>query len=91
MAAELARRVGESIRCYRRGVGISQEALADRLGCHRTYLGGVERGERNLTLGTLERLAEGLGIEPLDLLVGGAISGRVRRERMARCRRSPTA
>jgi transcriptional regulator with XRE-family HTH domain len=83
VAAELARRVGESIRCYRRGVGISQEALADRLGCHRTYLGGVERGERNLTLGTLERLAESLGVEPLDLLAGGVISDLDGRKPMA--------
>ncbi len=35
---------------------------------HRTYIGGVERGERNLTLATVERYAEAIGLDPLDLL-----------------------
>jgi transcriptional regulator with XRE-family HTH domain len=47
---------------------MSQEAFADHLGVHRTYMGDVERGERNLTLRTLERLAQQLGLDPLDLL-----------------------
>ncbi len=71
MAGELARRVGESIRRYRRAMQLSQKALADQLGYHRTYVGTIERGERNLTLGTLERLAEALGVDPLDLLDPG--------------------
>ena len=40
------------------------------LGVHRTYMGGIERGERNLTLKILERLAERLGIDPMRLLRG---------------------
>lgn len=47
---------------------MSQEGLADRLGVHRTYLGGVERGERNLTLQTLERIAEGLDVDAARLV-----------------------
>ena len=47
--------------------GYSQEAFADLLGYHRTYIGGVERDERNVTLKTLERLADALGVDPLDL------------------------
>jgi transcriptional regulator with XRE-family HTH domain len=47
--------------------GYSQEAFADLLGYHRTYIGGVERGERNLTLRTVERLATVLDVDPLDL------------------------
>jgi transcriptional regulator with XRE-family HTH domain len=47
--------------------GYSQEAFADLLGYHRTYIGGVERGERNLTLRTVERLAAVLDVDPLDL------------------------
>jgi transcriptional regulator with XRE-family HTH domain len=45
-----------------------QEAFADVLGVHRTYMGGVERGDRNLTLKSVERLAAKLDVEPLGLL-----------------------
>jgi len=47
---------------------LSQEAFADVVGVHRTYMGGVERGEGNLTLRSVERLAAILDIDPLDLL-----------------------
>ena len=50
MEGELQRIAGVNIRAYRKAKGISQEELADALGVHRTYMGGVERGERNLTL-----------------------------------------
>jgi len=60
--------VGRNIRRLRRKRGVSQEDLADEIGVHRTYMGGVERGERNLTLRSLERLAERLGVSPLSLL-----------------------
>lgn len=65
---ELQRMVGENLRRLRTERGLSQEAFADQLGFHRTYVGGVERGERNLTLRTVERLADILGVDPLDLL-----------------------
>jgi transcriptional regulator with XRE-family HTH domain len=65
---ELQRRAGVNIRAYRNAKGISQEELAVALGVHRTYMGGVERGERNLTLRSLERLAERMGIDPVKLL-----------------------
>ena len=65
---ELQRTVGANLRRLRTERGLSQEAFADELGYHRTYIGGVERGERNLTLRTVERLAEILGVEPLELL-----------------------
>ena len=64
---ELQRRVGANLRRLRVERGYSQEAFADLLGYHRTYIGGVERGERNLTLRTVERLADVLGVDPLDL------------------------
>ena len=60
--------VGRNIRRLRQERGLSQEDLADEIGVHRTYMGGVERGERNLTLRSLERLAERLGVSPLSLL-----------------------
>jgi transcriptional regulator with XRE-family HTH domain len=64
---ELQRRVGANLRRLRVERGFSQEAFADHLGYHRTFIGGVERGERNLTLRTIERLAALLGVDPLDL------------------------
>lgn len=65
---ELQRVVGRNLRAYRVARGLSQEQFADVLGVHRTYMGGVERGERNLTLRTVERLAEHIGLDPLGLL-----------------------
>jgi transcriptional regulator with XRE-family HTH domain len=65
---ELQRRVGRNLRAYREARGLSQEAFADVLGVHRTYMGGVERGERNLTLRSVERLAERINVEPIELL-----------------------
>lgn len=49
-------------------LGISQEELAARSGLHRTYIGGIERAERNVSLATLEMIAEGLDILPSELL-----------------------
>ncbi|WP_435084728.1 helix-turn-helix domain-containing protein [Gordonia hongkongensis] len=69
MEGELQKVVGRNLRRYRLERGYSQEAFADFMGVHRTYMGGVERGERNLTLQTLERIADYLGIDPVDLLV----------------------
>lgn len=68
MEGDLQRIVGRNLRAYRKGRGLSQEALADVLGVHRTYLGGVERGERNLTLKSVERIAGMIDLEPLTLL-----------------------
>jgi transcriptional regulator with XRE-family HTH domain len=65
---ELQRVVGRNLRRYRIEKGLSQEAFADLLGWHRTYVGGVERGERNLTLRSLERIAVLLEVDPLSLL-----------------------
>ena len=65
---DLQRIVGKNLRAYRQAKGLSQEAFAELVGMHRTYFGGVERGERNLTLATVERYAEAIGLDPLDLL-----------------------
>ena len=68
MPSQLQIIVGRKLREHRLRLGLSQERLAEDLGFHRTYLGSVERGERNLTLASVEQLAERLGIDPLDLL-----------------------
>jgi transcriptional regulator with XRE-family HTH domain len=70
---DLQRAVGCNLREHREGLGLSQEAFADELGVHRTYMGGVERGERNLTLRSVERLAARLGVDVFALL--GCTSG----------------
>ncbi|WP_282946341.1 helix-turn-helix domain-containing protein [Cellulomonas endometrii] len=68
---ELQRVVGRNIRRIRNGRGLSQEALADDIDVHRTFLGAVERGERNLTLRTVERLAQRLGVPTRELVDDG--------------------
>jgi transcriptional regulator with XRE-family HTH domain len=68
MEGELQRRVGRYLRRHRHARGLSQEAFAEVLGVHRTYLGGLERGERNLTLRSLERLAGLIDVDPLAML-----------------------
>jgi len=64
----LNQRVGSNLRALRLSRGTSQEGLAHQLGYDRTYLAGIERGERNLSLDTLSKLAEQLEIDPLELL-----------------------
>jgi len=69
---ELQRRVGRNLRAHRDARGLSQEAFAEVAGVHRTYMGGIERGERNLTLKAVERIAGRIGVDPLDLLADDA-------------------
>ena len=64
----LARLAGVNIRRLRRERGLSQEVLGDRSGVDFKYIGAVERGEANFTIGVLERVAKALGIEPFELL-----------------------
>lgn len=68
MEGELQRTVGANLRAYRQARGINQEDFAHELGLHRTYLGDIERGERNLSLKKVERFAAMLDLEPLNLL-----------------------
>lgn len=72
MEGDLQRTVGQNIRRIRAAGDLSQEDLAELLGHHRTYVGAVERGERNLSLRALERLAGSLGVDPAALLARGA-------------------
>jgi transcriptional regulator with XRE-family HTH domain len=60
--------LARNIREYRQSRQLSQEALAALCGLHRTYVGSVERGERNVTLSTLEVFSEALDISVPELL-----------------------
>lgn len=63
--------VAENLRLARKRLGWSQEYCAEQCGLHRTYIGAVERGERNITLGTLDRIADAVGTKAIDLLTPG--------------------
>jgi transcriptional regulator with XRE-family HTH domain len=63
--------LADNLRAFRRSNGLSQESLADLCELHRTYIGSVERGERNVTLSTLEILARILGVSVSQLLTPG--------------------
>ena len=68
MEGDLQRAVGRNLKRYREQRGLSQEKFADVVGVHRTYMGGLERGERNLTLRSVEKIAGTLKLNPLDLM-----------------------
>ncbi len=70
--------LGWAIREFRVGAGITQEGLAERSQLHRTYVGGIERGERNVSFANLLRLADALGVRPSELLARCESLSRVR-------------
>jgi transcriptional regulator with XRE-family HTH domain len=65
-------RFGKRLRDVRQKRGISQERLGDLAGLHRTYVSGVERGERNISLLNIEKLAVALDVAMSDLMPGAA-------------------
>lgn len=58
----------DNIRKARSKKGLSQEAFADLCGLHRTYIGSIERAERNVSIDNIERIARSLKLSPIDLL-----------------------
>ncbi len=68
---DLLRVAGARIKESRRARGLSQEELADQAGCHRTYVGMLERGEGNPSLGVLFRIAAVLEVDLVELLTQG--------------------
>lgn len=64
----LVETLAENVRTLRQSMNLSQEELADKCDLHRTYVGSVERAERNVTLSTLEVLSAGLGVCVPELL-----------------------
>ena len=67
---DLQQTLGRNLRAYRQARGLSQEAFADSIGVHRTYMGGVERGERNLSFKKLCAIAQTLGCDLATLTRG---------------------
>lgn len=65
--SEIAKIIGQRVRNYRTGKGLSQEKLAEMSGCHPTYIGQVERGEKNATLESIEKITSAMGV-PLSKL-----------------------
>ena len=74
MGKEVLVSFGRQVAAERRKIGLSQEALAARAGIHRTYVGAVESGERNISLLNIHKLADALGVDP-GVLVRLAPSG----------------
>lgn len=64
---KLLKRFGLKVQQYRKKLGISQEELAYRAGFHRTYIGMIERAERNITLSNMKRLSDALQVKIQDL------------------------
>ena len=65
---KLVRIFAKNLRLARKSAGLSQEALADAAGLHRTYIGSVERGERNISLENIEKLSRALGVTAAALI-----------------------
>jgi len=68
MPSQFLKLLGDRVRQRRIGLGISQEAFANKCGVHLTYIGKVERGEQNVSMGSLERIAKGLGVRISQLV-----------------------
>jgi len=71
--SDLLRAFGSRMRALRLAAGLSQEDLAHRAGLHRTYVGSVERGERNVSLVNIAVVAEALTVSPAALLDDGVL------------------
>ena len=65
--SDIAKIIGQRIRNYRTQKGLSQEKLAELAGCHPTYIGQLERGEKNATLESVEKIASAMDISMSEL------------------------
>ena len=65
--SDIAKIIGQRIRNYRTQKGLSQEKLAELAGCHPTYIGQLERGEKNATLESVEKIASAMDISLSEL------------------------
>ena len=60
--SELAKTIGQRIKYYRCQLGLSQEKVAEKAGCHTSYIGQLERGEKNATIKSIEKIAAAIDI-----------------------------
>ena len=72
--SDIAKTIGDRLRTYRNRVGLSQEELAEKAGVHPTYIGQLERGEKNATLESVEKVARALNL-PFEVLFESIIEG----------------
>jgi transcriptional regulator with XRE-family HTH domain len=70
MPEDVRIRFGKAVRHRRNKLGVSQEAFADMCGLDRTYIGGIERGERNVALVNIEKIAKTLRLTIAELFRG---------------------
>lgn len=68
MNKRLSIKFGKRIRELRQSMNLSQETLAERAGVHRTYVGMIERGEKNITLSNISRFADALEVTIEELM-----------------------
>lgn len=66
---DIQRSIGERVRNFRKKRGLSQEALGWKSDLHFTYIGGIERGEKNCSIKTLQKIAKGLDIDIIELFI----------------------
>jgi transcriptional regulator with XRE-family HTH domain len=64
----LQKKLGRAVQRLRKAKGFSQESFADHVGVHRTYMGAVERGEKNISLSSIEKIADALELRASELL-----------------------
>ena len=70
MPTPVLEKLGLAVRRYRKARGLSQEKLAERAGLDRSYIGGIERGLRNVTIMKLQQVAQALDVTLADLVQG---------------------
>lgn len=83
----IAKTIGQRIRNYRTNLGLSQEKLAELAGCHPTYIGQIERGEKNATIESIEKIASALSVSLSELFerIGGSNDAEGRRNIPLEC------
>lgn len=87
---EIAKIIGERLRAYRNKAGLSQEELAEKSGLHYTYIGQLERGEKNATIESIEKVACALEL-PLEILFENIVQGKTKNETVKECYELVTA
>ncbi len=77
MASDISKAFGKVVRRQRERLGLSQEALADKAGIHRTYVSSIELGKVRLGLDIAQKVAQGLGASLSDLIAEAERGGKV--------------